>query len=46
MIKKAILTIPDDKMTNEIDRCKKRLALRVDGKCVVGNSADEVNHKK
>lgn len=46
MVKKAILTIPEDKMVNEIDRCNKRLAMRVDGKCVVGTDSDELSRSK
>lgn len=41
MVKKAIMTIPEDEMVNEISRCKKRLSMRVDGKCVVGTESYE-----
>lgn len=41
MVKKAIMTIPEDKMVDEIARCKRRLDMRVDGKCVAGTESDE-----
>jgi ArsR family transcriptional regulator len=34
-IQKAILQIPKENMEEEVYRCKKRLAMRVDGKCVL-----------
>jgi ArsR family transcriptional regulator len=34
-IQKAILQIPKENMKDEVLRCKKRLAMRVDGKCVL-----------
>lgn len=30
MIKKSILTIPDEMLLREVERCKQRLAMRVD----------------
>jgi ArsR family transcriptional regulator len=36
-IKETVMSIPEDLMDEEISRCKKRLAMRVDGKCVVGS---------
>lgn len=50
-IKEAVLTIPKDLMVDEATRCKKRLSMRVDGKCVVGAKSDEweelkINKKK
>lgn len=44
-IRKTVLTIPIELMSDEVFRCQKRLAMRVDGKCVVGaesNVWDEV----
>lgn len=43
MVKQAVLTIPGDLMVNEVDRCKKRLDMRVDGKCVVANDSRDWN---
>jgi len=40
-IRRTVLTIPKGLMTDEVSRCKKRLAMRVDGKCVVGSDSDE-----
>ena len=40
-IKETVLTIPKDMMLNEEKRCQKRLAMRVDGKCVLGSESDE-----
>lgn len=36
MVQKAISSIPETEMTNEITKCKKRLELRENGKCIVG----------
>gem|GEM_PF-770453 len=38
MIKKAVLTIPEDLLVDEVERCKKRLDMRVDEKCIVSSS--------
>lgn len=35
MVKQVVLAIPGDLMINEVDRCKKRLDLRADGKYVI-----------
>lgn len=35
-IRQAVMSIPKELMTEEINRCKKRLSMRVDGKCVIG----------
>ncbi len=40
VVKKAVLAIPKELMTDEISRCHKRLSMRVDGKCVVGVDSD------
>lgn len=40
-IREAVLTIPKELMCGEIDRCHKRLSMRVDGKCVIGVNSDE-----
>jgi len=45
-IKDTVLTIPQDLMIDEINRCRKRLSMRVDGKCVVGAESDEWNSLK
>ena len=42
-IQKAILQIPNSLMKEETHRCKKRLAMRVDGKCVLKIN---INHKE
>lgn len=43
MVKQAVLAIPGDLMINEVNRCKKRLYLRVDGKCVIANCSKDCN---
>jgi len=40
-IQKAILQIPKEYMKEEVIRCKKRLSMRVDGKCVLNSSIDK-----
>ena len=45
-IRQTILAIPKDLMTVEIARCQKRLSMRVDDKCVLGNESDEWNNIK
>lgn len=40
-IQKAILQIPKENMKDEVYRCKKRLAMRVDGKCVLNANIDK-----
>lgn len=40
-IRQTVLTIPKELMQDEVARCQKRLSMRVDGKCVVGNESDE-----
>lgn len=45
-IKKTVMSIPSELMKNEIIRCKKRLSMRVDGKCVVGMDSDQWNTLK
>ncbi|HHY26299.1 MAG TPA: winged helix-turn-helix transcriptional regulator [Desulfitobacterium dehalogenans] len=35
-IRQTVLTIPKELMTEEVNRCQRRLSMRVDGKCVVG----------
>jgi ArsR family transcriptional regulator len=45
-VKESVLTIPKELMVNESNRCKKRLSMRVDGKCVVGAESDEWNELK
>ena len=40
-IKKTVLSIPKELMVNEVVRCKKRLSMRVDGKCVVGGNSEQ-----
>jgi len=40
-IKKTVLSIPNELMVNEVVRCKKRLSMRVDGKCVVGGNSEQ-----
>lgn len=42
-IRGAIVTIPNDILDKETERCRKRLAMRVDGKCVYGADSDEWN---
>lgn len=36
LIQKLIRAIPEEEMTIEVAKCKKRLALRENGKCVIG----------
>ncbi|MGH4037741.1 MAG: ArsR/SmtB family transcription factor [Sphaerochaeta sp.] len=36
-IKKTVMAIPEELMEGEVARCKQRLSIRVDGKCVVGS---------
>lgn len=36
LIQKAIATIPETDMSKEIEKCKKRLDLRENGRCVIG----------
>ncbi len=43
-VRDTVLSISDDLMKDEISRCKKRLSMRVNGKCVVGS--DEWNNLK
>ena len=45
-IRQTILAIPKELMTVEIARCQKRLSMRVDDKCVLGNESDEWNNIK
>lgn len=40
-IRQTVQTIPKELMTEEITRCQKRLAMRVDGKCVVGTESNK-----
>lgn len=40
-IRRTVLTIPKEWMTDAVSRCEKRLAMRVNGKCVVGSESDE-----
>lgn len=40
-IRQTVLTIPQELMFEEVARCRKRLSMRIDGKCVVGNESDE-----
>ena len=37
-IQNAILQIPNELMEEEVVRCKKRLAMRIDGKCVLNTN--------
>jgi len=39
-IQKTILQIPKELMKEEVIRCKKRLAMRVDGKCMLNTNLD------
>lgn len=41
VIREAITTIPEALLEQEVKRCHKRLAMRVDGKCVYGAESDE-----
>ncbi len=48
-IRQTIMTIPKEIMANEISRCKLRLSMRVNGKCVLGADSDaweERNNEK
>lgn len=45
-VKATVLTIPNELMINESVRCKKRLSMRVDGKCVLGAESEEWNERK
>ena len=40
-IRKTVLTISSELMADEIKRCKKRLSMRIDGKCVLGAESEE-----
>jgi len=40
-IRDTVLTIPNNMMLDEVKRCEQRLAMRVDGKCVVGSESVE-----
>lgn len=40
-VRQTVLTIPKELMVDEVSRCEKRLAMRVDGKCVIGSESDE-----
>lgn len=40
-LRQAVMAIPKELMDGEITRCKKRLAMRVDGKCVVGAESNQ-----
>ena len=40
-IRQTVMAIPKELMSAEISRCKLRLSMRVDGKCVVGAESDE-----
>lgn len=40
-IRQTILAIPKELMAREIAACQKRLAMRVDGRCVLGTESDE-----
>jgi ArsR family transcriptional regulator len=39
-IRKTVMSIPKDLMIEEIDRCSKRLSMRIDGKCIIGSKSD------
>lgn len=41
LIRQAILTIPNELMSDEASRCQKRLSMRVDDKCIVGFESEE-----
>jgi ArsR family transcriptional regulator len=41
-VRQTVMTIPEELMADEILRCQKRLAMRLDGKCTV-NCENEVN---
>ncbi len=45
-VKEAVLTIPQDLMLDEVDRCRKRLSMRVDGRCVIGAESEQWNKLK
>lgn len=40
-IQNTILQIPNTLMKEEVSRCKKRLAMRIDGKCVLKANIDK-----
>lgn len=40
-IRETVLSIPEELLSKEVDRCRKRLSMRVDGECVVGAESDE-----
>lgn len=40
-IRKTVMAIPKELMADEIYRCKLRLSMRKDGKCVFGAKSDE-----
>jgi ArsR family transcriptional regulator len=40
-IRKTVMAIPKEMIAGEILRCKERLSMRVDGKCVIGTKGNE-----
>lgn len=40
-IQNTILQIPNELMEEEVYRCKKRLSMRIDGKCVLNTNIDK-----
>lgn len=45
MIKKSVLTIPEEMLLEEIERCKQRLSMRVDDKIIVTRN-DNIRSRK
>lgn len=45
-IRQAVLMISKELMLEESSRCKKRLSMRVDNKCVIGVNSEEWNEFK
>jgi len=41
LIRQTVMAIPNEMIADEIARCKERLAMRIDGKCVVGVKGNE-----
>ena len=40
-VRRTVMSIPGELMAGEVARCRKRLAMRVDGKCVIGGNSNE-----
>lgn len=44
LVHEAVMAIPRQLLDKEIEKCHKRLAMRIDGKCIYGAKSDRWNH--